>query len=192
MRATRCIVRITRQVSPAWPTAMCIFSNIPAYGSRGGSPSQASLLDAGEQALRLLKKESPLPVFLVGESLGTGVAAGVAARAPELVSGLILITPLSRLTDVASHHFPFLPVRLILADRYPAIEWLQKYHGPVAVTVASQDEVIPSRFGRKLYDSYAGPKRLWEKPGMHNNIHDSLDPAWCREVVEFVRATPAR
>ena len=164
----------------------------PGYGSRAGAPSQATLLEAGEQALRLLKKESPLPIFLIGESLGTGVVAGVAARASELVSGLLLITPLSRLTEVASHHFPFLPVRLILADRYPAIEWLQNYHGPVAVTVADEDEVIPNRFGRKLYDSYAGPKRLWEKPGMHNTIHDSLDPAWWREVVEFVTATPAR
>ena len=164
----------------------------PGYGSRGGAPSQASLLDAGEQALRILKKESALPVFLVGESLGTGVAAGVTARAPELVSGLILITPLSRLTDVASHHFPFLPVRLILADRYPAIEWLQNFHGPVAVTVADEDEVIPNRFGRKLYDSYAGPKRLWEKRGMHNTIHDWLDPAWWWEVVKFLMAKPAR
>lgn len=158
----------------------------PGYGSRSGSPSEATLLDAGEQALRLLKKESPLPVFLVGESIGTGVAAGVAARAPELVSGLIFITPLSRLTDVASHHFPFLPVRWILADRYPAIEWLKNYRGPLAVTVADEDEVIPNRFGRQLYDSYAGPKRLWGKPGMHNTILGSLDAVWWREVVEFV------
>lgn len=158
----------------------------PGYGARSGAPSQQTLLDAGEQALRLLKKESPLPVFLVGESIGSGVAAGVAARAPELVAGLIVITPLSSLTDVAAHHFPFLPVRWILADRYPAIEWLQNFHSPLAVTVADEDEIIPNRFGRQLYDSYAGPKRFWIKPGMHNTIHDSLDAAWWREVVEFI------
>lgn len=158
----------------------------PGYGSRSGEPSQTTLLDAGEQALRLLQKESSAPVFIVGESIGSGVAAGVAARAPELVSGLILITPLSRLTDVASHHFPFLPVRLLLRDRYPAIEWLTKYHGPLAVTVAENDEVIPNRFGRDLHDNYAGRKRLWVKAGMHNTIHDSLDSKWWKEVVEFV------
>lgn len=158
----------------------------PGYGSRGGAPSQATLLDAGEQALRLLKKEGSGPVFIVGESIGTGVAAGVTARAPELVSGLVFITPLSRLTDVASHHFPLLPVRWILLDRYPAIEWLQSYHGPLAVAVADRDEVIPNRFGRDLYHSYSGPKRLWEKPGMHNTIHESLDAQWWREAVGFV------
>ena len=158
----------------------------PGYGSRGGKPSQATLLDAGEQALRLLKKEGSMPVFIVGESIGSGVAAGVTARAPELVSGLILITPFSRLTDVASHHFPYLPVRLLLRDRYPDVEWLAKYHGPLAVTVAENDEVIPNRFGRELHDSYAGRRRLWVKAGTHNTIHDSLDPKWWKEVVEFV------
>ena len=157
----------------------------PGYGSRAGAPGETALLDAGEQALRLLQKESPLPVFLVGESIGTGVAAGVAARAPELVAGLIFITPLSRLADVAAHHFPYLPVRWMLADRYPAIEWLEKYRGPLAVAVAEEDEVIPNRFGRQLYESYAGPKRLWAKPGMHNTIHEALDAAWWREAVEF-------
>ncbi len=168
----------------------------PGYGSRPGAPSQQSLIEAGEAALRLLKKQDRAPVFLVGESIGSGVAAGVAARAPESVSGMILITPLSRLTDVAGYHFPYLPVRWLLTDRYPAIEWLQEYHGPLAVTVAEDDEVIPNRFGRQLYESYAGPKRLWVKAGMHNTVYDSLDAPWWREVVGFVihegSATPPR
>ena len=165
---------------------VCILE-YPGYGSRGGQPSQETLLDAGEQALRLLKKESEAaPVFLVGESLGSGVAAGVTARAPGLVSGLILITPLNRMSDVASHHFPWLPVRWILADRYPAVEWLQNFQGPLALVVAEEDEVIPNRFGKALHDSFTGPKRLWVKPGMHNTIHDSLDAEWWREAVEFV------
>jgi pimeloyl-ACP methyl ester carboxylesterase len=159
----------------------------PGYGARVGSPNESTLLAAGEQAVRLLKKESALPVFIVGESIGSGVAAGVAARVPDLVSGLILITPLSSLDDVAAYHFRWLPVRLLLRDHYPAIEWLKKYHGPLAVTVASEDEIIPNKFGRKLYDSYAGPKRLWTKPGMHNTVHTSLDPLWWRAVVDFVQ-----
>lgn len=165
---------------------VCILE-YPGYGSRGGQPSQKTLLDAGEQALRLLKKENAAaPVFLIGESLGTGVAAGVTARAPALVSGLIFITPLNRLTEVAASHFPWLPVRWILADRYPAVEWLQTFHGPLAVVVAEDDEVLPNRFGKALHDSFTGPKRLWVKPGMHNTIHDSLDAEWWREAVDFV------
>lgn len=159
----------------------------PGYGSRGGKPSQETLLAAGGQALRLLKKENAgAPVFLIGESLGSGVAAGVTARAPALVSGLIFITPLNRLTEVASYHFPWLPVRWILADRYPAVEWLRGFPGPLAVVVADDDEVIPNRFGKALHDSFAGPKRIWVKPGRHNTIHDALDAEWWREAVGFL------
>ncbi len=179
-------VQYALELTSAVDCEVCILE-YPGYGSRSGKPSQETLLAAGEQALRLLKKENVVsPIFLVGESLGTGVAAGVTARAPALVSGLILITPLNRMTDVASYHFPWLPVRWILADRYPAVEWLQKFPGPLAVVVAENDEVIPKRFGRALYDSFAGPKRLWVKPGMHNTIHASLDAGWWREATEFV------
>lgn len=156
----------------------------PGYGARAGAPSEATLLDAGEKALRSLQA----PVVLVGESIGSGVAAGVAARAPDLVAGIILITPMTSLADIAAHHYPFMPVRLVLADNYPVVEWLRSYRGPVAVTVAEEDEVIPKQIGQRVYDSYSGPKRLWTKPGMHNTMLDRADAAWWREVGEFVLA----
>jgi pimeloyl-ACP methyl ester carboxylesterase len=162
----------------------------PGYGARAGLPSEAVLLDAGEKALRQLKREAPSPVILVGESIGCGVAAGVAARAPEQVAGIVFITPMSSLADVAAHHYPFLPVRLFLADRYPVAEWLRSYHGPMAVTLAEDDEVIPKHIGQRLYDSYAGPKRLWIKPGTHNTMLAGVGAAWWREVGEFVLHMP--
>jgi len=159
----------------------------PGYGARAGSPGEAALLDAGEKALRQLTREAPSPVILVGESIGSGVAAGVAARVPELVAGIILITPMTSLADVAAHHYPFLPVRLFLADRYPVVEWLERFRGPLAVTLAEEDEVIPKQIGQRVYDRYAGPKRLWLKPGTHNTMLAGVDAAWWREVGEFVR-----
>jgi hypothetical protein len=158
----------------------------PGYGARAGSPSEAALLEAGEAALRQLAREATSPVVLVGESIGSGVAAGVAARAPELVAGLVFITPMTSLSDVAAHHYPFLPVRLVLADRFPVVEWLRSYRGPIAVTLADDDEVIPKAIGQRLYDSYAGPKRLWVKPGKHNTMLARVDAAWWREVGEFL------
>jgi pimeloyl-ACP methyl ester carboxylesterase len=158
----------------------------PGYGARAGSPSEVALLEAGETALRQLAREGPSPVILVGESIGSGVAAGVAARAPELVAGIVFITPMTSLTEVAAHHYPFLPVRLMVADRYPVVDWLRSYRRPIAVTLADEDEVIPKQIGQRLYDSYVGPKRLWVKPGTHNTMLARVDAAWWREVGEFV------
>lgn len=165
----------------------------PGYGSRGGKPGQENFLKAGEAALAQLRGEGDLPVVLVGESIGSGVAAGIAHRHPDEVAGLILLTPFNNLADVATHHYPVFPVRLILLDRFPSDEWLRDYHGPVAVVLAGRDEIIPTRFGRELYDGYTGPKRLWIQPeATHNTMEYIPGAPWWREVVEFLDNKMAR
>ena len=74
----------------------------PGYGSRPGAPSQGSFVKAAMQALAQLQKEAPEPVWLVGESLGSGVAAQVASLCPKEIAGLILVTPFARMSDVAA------------------------------------------------------------------------------------------
>jgi pimeloyl-ACP methyl ester carboxylesterase len=155
----------------------------PGYGVREGSPSQPAFFEAADQAVELLKGGGPLYVF--GESIGTGVAAHLAGAQPDTVRGVLLQAPYHNLTDVAIYHMPFLPVRWLLKDKYPAASYLEKYHGPVAVTVGGNDDIIPQRFSRQLYGAYNGPKKLWEFP---NSGHNDLLPeseAWWRELVTF-------
>ena len=157
----------------------------PGYGDRPGVPSERSLGESSLEALQLLATNGP--VYLVGESLGTGVAAYLAGRCPEKVSGLALLAPFSQLAEVAQAHLPLLPVRLLLRDRFPAAQHLRGYHGPVAVLLAGRDEVVPERFGRRLYDGYAGPKRLWEfAPLDHESLMFQPPEVW-REIVAFWR-----
>jgi pimeloyl-ACP methyl ester carboxylesterase len=158
----------------------------PGYGSRPGEPSEASLVAAGLEALDLLEGEGRLPTVLVGESLGSGVAALCAARRPDRVQGLFLLTPLNRMRDVAAAHYPFLPP-ILVKDRFEAADALQAWRGPLALMVAERDEVIPARLGRKLFEGYAGPKRLWTAPGAGHNDWDGgpANPLW-REASAFL------
>ena len=79
----------------------------------------------------------------------------------------------------------FFPVSWILRDRFPAEENLRSYHGPVAMLVAGRDQVIPERIGRKLYASYAGPKRLWEFPDRdHGSVMIQSKEIW-QEIITF-------
>src|SRR5688572_6597306 len=144
----------------------------PGYGDRLGKPSQASLLEAAREAFQLLTNSRPL--YIVGESLGTGVAAYLAGSFPEAVRGLLLFCPYNNLTDVARYHtMRLVPVSLLLRDRFPSDQWLQNYRGPVGILVAIEDRVVPARFGRRLYDSYGGPKKLWEIPNAgHNDVFE--------------------
>lgn len=157
----------------------------PGYGDRLGPPSQSSLLKAAEEAFDLLAKNGPL--FIVGESLGTGVASYLAGKYSNSVAGLMLFCPYNNLSSVARHHMAIFPTGWLLWDRFPSDTWLRAYHGPVGVLVAEHDQVVPPRFGRLLYEGYHGPKKLWEIAGAgHNDVFDRPDE-WWREVLEFWR-----
>ena len=158
----------------------------PGYADRPGVPNQVTLSLAADNALGMIPTNQP--VYLVGESLGSGVAAHLAATFPNRVAGLLLLSPFNRLTDVAQYHMPVFPVHLILVDRFPSEDDLQRYHGPVGVMLDGRDQVVPSKYGQRLYDSYAGPKRLWEFPGSaHIVIGEAPEKFW-GEVLDFWQA----
>ena len=155
----------------------------PGYGARGGAPSQKSIFAAASEAMELLKKDGP--VYIMGESLGTGVAAYLAGAYPEAVGGVLFIAPYHNLTEVAAVHMPIFPVRLMLLDRYPSWTYLHKYHGPVYMLFAGQDIVVPNRFGRQLFDSYEGPKKFLEVPQAgHETLLTETDK-WWHDLSEF-------
>jgi pimeloyl-ACP methyl ester carboxylesterase len=161
----------------------------PGYGARPGSPSMRSILEAAEAALAALPKE--LPVFLVGESLGAGAVAHLAKTQPERIGGLVLFAPYDDLAAVGQAAMPFLPVKLMLRDRFRPAEWLAGYRGPLKVVLAGADEVIPPRFGQRLFDSYGGPKELEVVPSAgHNEIAEQATRWWV-EVFGFLRQAGA-
>ncbi len=155
----------------------------PGYADRPGKPSERALYESSNEGFELLSSNTP--VYLVGESLGTGVSAYLAGRYPDRVAGLALLAPYNCLADVAQAHFPVLPVRWLLRDRFPANDYLRNYRGPVAVLTAGHDQVVPEKFGRRLYDGYAGPKRLWEFPaGDHGTVMVQPPELW-RQIFTF-------
>lgn len=160
----------------------------PGYGARGGSPGEASLLAAADEAFEYLPKN--LPVYLVSESLGTGVAAHLAKKYQAKVAGLAMFVPYDKLASVAGNHIPFLPAYYLLWDRFNPTEWLKDYHGPVKVIVAGSDEIIPPKFGKRLYDSYAGPKVLQIIPDARHSSTTAESPEWWQELLAFWQQHP--
>ena len=165
----------------------------PGYGAREGTPSEASFQTAATQALEALLAADSRPVFITGESLGSGVASFLASKFPDDVAGLLLVTPFSSLVDVAAHHYPFLPVRTLLTERYDSREALAHYGGPVAFLLAGRDEVVTSELGQQLYDSYSGPKWLYiEEYAGHNTLPYSPGDRWWDEVSDFLTSVNKR
>lgn len=154
----------------------------PGYGDRKGTPSQNALFAVAEEAFQSLPKTAP--VYLVGESLGTGVAAHLAGTHPE-IAGVLLFAPYNSLVDVAQHHLKIFPASWILRDRFTSEKYFKQYHGPVAIVVGGRDEVVPQKYGRRLFDCYGGPKQLWEvSQAGHNDIHTQSGEYWS-EIISF-------
>ncbi len=168
-----------------------ILFEYPGYGARNGEPSQASFVDNAMLALAQLRKEAPGPVWLLGESLGGGVASQVAARRPADIAGLLLVTPFARMTDVAAWHYPYLPVRLLLRDRWDNVSALAGYPGPIGLFIAGRDEVVGAAQGRLLGRSLGARARIWEQPEAgHNTFSTRPDAHPWPEIRAFLADHP--
>lgn len=166
----------------------------PGYGPRAGKPSEQALRDAALQAMDRLQAERPGPVLLLGESLGSGVAAHVAAARPDAVAAILLVTPFASLGAVAQHHMPFLPVSLLLRDRFDTLKLLADYTGPMVIVTGTDDTIVPEPLALPLKAAHRGPLLHWSQPGAgHNNIDVNPGSEGWREIDAFITAarTPA-
>ncbi len=150
-----------------------ILFEYPGYGARPGHPAETTITQAAAAALAALMAEDPAPVYLVGESLGSGPACRLAADYAEAVAGLWLVTPFTSLADAARVHYPVFPVRLLLRDRYDNLKALQRYVGRLVVLTAGRDMVVPERLGRRLYEGAASMHKRWiQQPDADHNTLD--------------------
>jgi pimeloyl-ACP methyl ester carboxylesterase len=97
------------------------------------------------------------------------------------------MTPWDRLENVATHHYPWLPVRWMLRDRYDSAANLAGFQRPVLIAIATRDATVPSPLGRALYDALPGRKRLEVVEGAgHTDWSSKIDAAWWPRAIEFL------
>jgi pimeloyl-ACP methyl ester carboxylesterase len=159
----------------------------PGYGSRPGDPGEEAFIAAAGAAMdQLLGSDAVSPVYVVGTSLGSGVASRVAAEYRRNVPAILLITPFTTLVDAGAANFPRFLVRGILNDRYDNEVALSRYDGRLGILVAGEDRLVPAELGRRLYAGFDGPKRLWLQPDAgHNTLDFDPSSSFWAEVTRF-------
>ena len=134
------------------------------YGGSTGSPTEDGLMADARSAYDAVRSRAGQgQIVLVGESLGSGVAVMLAAEVP--VAAVILDSGYSSIADVAASKFPWLPVRLLIRDRFRADLAAGKVHAPVFQVHCVSDPVIPLAFGRRLHQLFPVHGDLVEVPG---------------------------
>jgi len=143
------------------------------YGGNAGDPSEDAFYKDGRLYLQWLldKGLSEDNIILYGESIGSGTATQLASEVDA--KALILETPFSSLVDVASSIYFFMPVSLLLKDRYMNIDKIDQINMPLLILHGHEDGTIPFKFAQKLYDKAQQPKEFIEfKSGNHNNLYE--------------------
>lgn len=142
------------------------------YGGNPGSPSEEGLARDVRAAHRFLTEEG-VPgerLLYYGESLGAAVVAELATEHPP--AGLVLRSPFTDLASVGQLHYPFLPVRALLKDRFPAAEYLARVTVPITVVYGAEDSIVPPDESTRSVVGARGSTRLVAVPGADHN-----DPA---------------
>ncbi len=164
-----------------------ILAEYPGYGGRSGEINETALVRDAKDTIKQAREAFNAPIYLLGESMGCGVAAAAAASPDISTAGLILITPWDSLPDLAQSLYWYLPARMLTRDRFDSVLNLQSYDYPVAVAIAQNDEVIPGKHSLRLYHALRAPKRLWQFQGAgHNSWPTQPNAPWWREAMDFV------
>jgi fermentation-respiration switch protein FrsA (DUF1100 family) len=141
------------------------------YGGSGGKPSEATNVADALLAYDALVAQGvdPTDVIVYGESLGTGVAAQVAAA--KTVGGLVLDAPYTSMVDLAALHYPYIPGRWFMTDRYETRRHIQAVTAPMLIIHGEADDIIPVEMGREVYALATAPKTLKTFPGAGHADH---------------------
>jgi len=170
-----------------FPQASTYLVPYRGYGASEGTPTEADILEDALAVYDQVHARQPgAHIVVIGRSLGSAVASYVASKRP--VAKLVLVTPFDSMANVAQSHYPWLPVRWLLQDRYDQASYLAQYHGPLLIVRAGRDDVVPAASTNQLIASLKSPPQVLH---LANADHATVatDRTYMRTLAGFV-ATP--
>ena len=128
------------------------------FSGNKGKPTEKNLYEDGKSAVQWIKKfgVKNKNIILYGESLGTGIATEIAQN--NDFAGVILETPFTSMADAASKFYPYIPVKLLLRDKYENLKKIKNIKSPILVMHGEVDQLVPFSMGEKIYKEANNPK----------------------------------
>ena len=171
----------------AFPQRAVYLVNYRGYGGSSGSPTEDGLVADAEAIFDAVRARHPSgPIAVMGRSLGSGVAVHLASQRP--VERLVLVTPFDSLVNVARTHFRWLPVGILMRDRFDSAATVRSgaVRAPSLVVIATDDEIVPAVRGEALARAFPPDQVTVMRiaGAMHNSI--DLFPQYLASVAEFL------
>jgi len=151
------------------------------YGGSGGTPSEAGLYADAKGAWNFLTRSLGVPpgrIILSGRSLGCAVAAELAGEVKP--AGLALEVPFTSIPDMSADHYPWLPLRWFIRNRFDTQAALARVQVPLLMISARSDEIVPGWMAQRLFTTYAGNKLRGALKGGHNDFDSVSERLYIR------------
>ena len=128
------------------------------FSGNEGKPSEIGLYEDGESAIRWLMKKGVYEkdIVIYGESLGTGVATHLSQN--RNFAGIILETPFTSMIDAAKKFYPYIPVGLLLKDKFENKNKIKNVKSPILIMHGEKDQIVPFEMGQKMFEIANEPK----------------------------------
>jgi len=123
-----------------------------------GKPTEKNLYIDAKMSIKWLNDlgVSNDKIILYGESLGTGVAVELGQK--NTFNSIILESPFTSMAKAAKIYYPYLPINLLLKDRYDSIDKINKITKPVLIMHGMKDNIVPHEMGSQLFQKANQPK----------------------------------
>jgi len=128
------------------------------FSGNKGKSTEKNLYHDAEEAVKWLNNRGAISknIILYGESLGTGAATELGTS--NEFGGIILESPFTSIANAAKIYYPYLPVNIILKDRYDSIGKIKNITTPILIMHGKKDNIIPQKMGLELYEKANQPK----------------------------------
>ena len=113
------------------------------FSGNKGKPSEEGLYKDGRSGINWLvrkgiKEEN---IVIYGESLGTGVATHLSQN--KNFAGVVLETPFTSMIDAAKTFYPYIPVSLLLKDKFDNKSKIKNINVPILIMHGEVDQIVP-------------------------------------------------
>ena len=134
------------------------------FSGNKGSPTEKNLYADAQASIKWLSKKgvNNNQIILYGESLGTGVAVEIGKK--NNYNSIILESPFTSIENSAKIYYPYLPVSLLLKDRYDSISKIKMVNSPILIMHGEKDDVVPFNMGKELFEKANNPKQFYFTP----------------------------
>ena len=123
-----------------------------------GEPTEKNLYNDARKSVEWLNDNGVINknIILYGESLGTGVATELGQD--NSFSGIVLESPFTSIADAAKIYYPYLPIDLLIKDRYDSLKKIKNINIPILIMHGKKDDVVPFKMGVELFETANNPK----------------------------------